>query len=165
MSYSTFAGPLELFTKYGNSETSTADGEVESADESHILEHPIHKRMDVAGLVEKYLDDYPGAVLETFPPRERQENKALWNYYVRCFGAVPMIGSDGPCTVSALVNRMTLLVGRDCVTGIYNACEQLRPKLKGLADLTHLVHGIKKLVVDDQAPRIQLQHVPKCKMV
>lgn len=50
-------GPLALFVKYGDDCAGDREGECEKQDTSCIVEHHIHKRMDVAQIVEKYLDE------------------------------------------------------------------------------------------------------------
>ena len=154
-------GLLPLYSKYGSECGPVDEDECVIEDTAHIEEHRIHKSLDVAGLVEQYLDNHPGVILDTFGPGAREQNKALRKFTVRSLGKVRVQSNDGMCAVSALLNAIKVLNGDDKMKTVQKAWQELKPKLNGLADLTHLVQGMKTILPDGEAPEIQLQRVSK----
>lgn len=88
---------------------------------SHISVHPVQKRMDVSALVEIWLDQHRGVVIDCFGPGARSPNSAMKSYCVRNQGTVLMRGNDGTCAVAALVNAMAVLCGRDATVKVMDA--------------------------------------------
>lgn len=156
--------PLALAGKYGHYEHCGEDLCLEVEDTNGIVEHAIRKRIYVAGLMERNVDDIPGLVLDTFGPWARGENKALRNFIVRCYCCVYARSNDGMCASAVSANGVVVLEVKEKVENVYNAWEKLKPKTSSLSDLNHLVQGMKKLVLDREVPRIQLQRISKMNM-
>lgn len=72
-----------------------------------------------------------------------------------------MYGIKGLCNVGVEKEQTTVVSGCDCIAAVKKNYMQLKPRLQGFSDLTHLDRGLKKTISEDEAPKIQFQRVPK----
>lgn len=75
--------------------------------------------------------------------------------------------TEGLCAFSLLINVVAALVGNKAATMMHNEWGKLKPKICSLADLTHLIQGVKFWWPVDSIKdirEIQLQRVPKVSM-
>lgn len=115
--------------------------------------------MNVAALVEKWLDARSVFVLNCLGPGTTVPIHALRRFYVQNKGTAPMMSKDGNCVVAALVNAVVLFCHKSIVTKIIAPWKEMNLEVKGLSDLTNLFHGLKDLIPSESTSRLQLQRV------
>lgn len=82
-------------------------------------------------------------MLENSGPGARGENKAMHTYTVRGLGEKLVHSNDAIFSVTALLNGMAVFFGNDIVALVQRIWTDRKPKIKGLTDLTLLMHGMK----------------------
>lgn len=56
---------------------------------------------------------------------------------------------------------MAMMLAKESIAATTRAVEQLTPEIKALFDLIHFFQGLRSLISESGAPKLQLRHLSK----